>query len=726
MAVNSSGYLYAGGAIYKPDTVVAKVSGQAISSPTTTSGTLNATVNPNGGPNITACKFEYGEEQGNYSLGTKPCESTSSLPYAASAEVSANITGLTTDKAYHYRVNLATAVGTKYGTDQTYTPHKVLGLSTEEATSLNETGATLQGSFVGNNEKTEYDFEWGLTTSYGNTTPMAEKARSLNKEELSASLAGELTPYTTYHYRVVATNGAGNSFGEDQMFTTTPGVPTAKAPAASAVHADRALLDAQVDPNGANTTVQFEYVDSAEYQSSGWAGAAKTNPGVGIGMSKHYQSASALVSGLTPGTVYHFRAVGTNEAGSGGGATSEDSFKTFAFTPSFNDPCPNAHVRQQTGASLLLDCRAYELVSAANAGGYDVESDLTAGQMPFGSSGEGESSNGEPEVLYGIHDGGIPGTGETTNHGVDPYVAARGPEGWTTKYVGIPANNPFAKAPFASTLLEADASLDTLAFGGEEICSPCFGPGQTETGEPIHLPNGELVQGMEGSIPHPEAKPEGFIGKDLSANGEHFVFGSKSQFEPEGNNNGTDLSIYDRDLKTEETKVVSKTPSGATMTGSGIGELDISSDGSHVLIGQLVAEVGGAKFWHLYMNAGDFSKTTELTPGAKGGVLFDGMTSDGSKVFFSSEEHLTGEEEAHSGQDVYMWEEGKPLTLISKGEPKPPVSRAITQPVIPPQTPSTSTGTRPGLKKIAETSRSAAVGEWPPVTGRSTSSPRRS
>ena len=177
---------------------------------------------------------------------------------------------------------------------------------------------------------------------------------------------------------------------------------------------------------------------------------------------------------------------------------------------------------------------------------------------------------------------------------------------------------------------------------------------------------------MAGSIPQPKAKPEGFIGRDLSANGEHFIFGSKSQFEPEGNNNGTDLSIYDRNLKTSETKVVSKTPSGQTMSGSGIGELDISSDGSHILIGQLVSEVGSAKYWHLYMNAGDSSKTTELTPGAKEGVLFDGMSADGSKVFFSSEEHLTGEEEAHSGQDIYMWEEGKPLTLISKGETETP------------------------------------------------------
>ena len=348
---------------------------------------------------------------------------------------------------------------------------------------------------------------------------------------------------------------------------------------------------------------------------------------------------------------------------------------------------------------MLPDCRAYELVSASNTGGYGVESDLLPGQTPFGGYPEASGAKGPARLLYGVHNGAIPDTGWPTGDGLDPYLAIRGESGWRTEYVGVPANDQFASGPFGSPLAEADASLGTLAFGGESICSPCFGPGQTETGEPIHLPNGELVQGMAGSIPQPKAKPEGYIGKDLSANGEHFIFGSKSQFEPEGNNNGADLTIYDRDLKTEETKVVSKTPR-ATMTGAGIGELDISSGCSHILIGQLVSEVGNAKYWHLYMNVGDTSKTTELTPGAKGGVLFYGMTSDGSKVFFSSEEHLTNQDSAHSGQDIYMWEEGKPLTLISKGETETPGHPAITPAVIPPQTPSTSTGIRPDRSKL--------------------------
>ncbi len=57
------------------------------------------------------------------------------------------------------------------------------------------------------------------------------------------------------------------------MFTTTPGVPTGQGAAVTAVHSDRAVLHAQVNPNGADTNVHFEYVDDATFQQSGWANA---------------------------------------------------------------------------------------------------------------------------------------------------------------------------------------------------------------------------------------------------------------------------------------------------------------------------------------------------------------------------------------------------------------------------------------------------------------------
>ena len=39
------------------------------------------------------------------------------------------------------------------------------------------------------------------------------------------------------------------------------------------------------------------------------------------------------------------------------------------------------------------------------------------------------------------------------------------------------------------------------------------------------------------------------------------------------------------------------------------------------------------------MNIGDSGKTIDLTPGTTHGVLFDGMTEDGSRVFFTTVDH---------------------------------------------------------------------------------------
>ena len=473
---------------------------------------------------------------------------------------------------------------------------------------------------------------------------------------------------------MVASNGSATSYGEDELFTTTPGIPLVAGDSVTIVHADRAVFHGQVNPNGAATKVSFQYITDAAFKANlaagrqGFQGAASTAPGVEIGMSKHIQTGDDPVSGLEPGTRYHFRAVGVSQVGEGI-ANFDNTFTTFPFQSEVNDRCPNAHVRQQTGSTDLLDCRAYELVSAANSGGYDVESTLVPRQAPFENYPDAMNAAGEPRVLYGVHDGGIPGTGSATNRGVDPYIATRGPSGWTTAYVGIPVHGTPSTTPFSSTLTEADAGLGTFAFGGSEICAPCFKDGSS--GNPIHLPDGELIQGMAGSIPQPSAKPGGSISKHLSADGSHFVFGSTSQFEPDGNSNG-DVSIYDRNLRTGETHVVSKTPTGETMQEEGkeIGELDISRDGSRIVIGHLVSTHGEAKYWHLYMNIGDSGHTIDLTPGATSGVLYDGMTADGSRVVFSSVQHLTGEDTEHSGAAIYEAEisaSGATVHLISKG-----------------------------------------------------------
>ena len=248
------------------NSVLPKILYQPVSSPTTTSGTLRASIDPNGGGAVSDCRFEYGPTTA-YGLGEIPCEPLTTF----SAVTDVGGTASRPDQprpTYHYRVVVENANGVKYGVDRLYTPHRVVGLETEAADNLAESSATLHASFVGNGEGTHYHFEWGVTEAYGDET--AEGCSSppvpAVREPLSAELT-DLVPYTTYHYRVVATNGAGTSYGVDRTVTSTPGVPSVKGEAVSQVHSDRAVLTSTVNPNGADTAYHFEYVTRTDVRS---------------------------------------------------------------------------------------------------------------------------------------------------------------------------------------------------------------------------------------------------------------------------------------------------------------------------------------------------------------------------------------------------------------------------------------------------------------------------
>ena len=96
---------------------------------------------------------------------------------------------------------------------------------TTAATNVAQTTATLNGTVNANGNTASVSFEWGLTTSYGNTataTPASVSGSVVTP--VSANLTG-LVANTTYHFRVKATNNGGPSNGNDLTFTTLAGSP---------------------------------------------------------------------------------------------------------------------------------------------------------------------------------------------------------------------------------------------------------------------------------------------------------------------------------------------------------------------------------------------------------------------------------------------------------------------------------------------------------------------
>ncbi len=96
------------------------------------------------------------------------------------------------------------------------------GVTTGPATGIGVTEATISG-FLADDGGMPCDcaFEWGLTENYGRTTPIQSKTAG---EHFTQLLTG-LEPDTIYHFRALASNVYGSSYGVDRAFRTLGTVP---------------------------------------------------------------------------------------------------------------------------------------------------------------------------------------------------------------------------------------------------------------------------------------------------------------------------------------------------------------------------------------------------------------------------------------------------------------------------------------------------------------------
>ena len=182
------------------------------------------------------------------------------------------------------------------------------GATTGPAEAITRTTATLTGTVDPNRAETTYRFEYGTSTAYGLQTANRPAGAGDAEQRADAPVEG-LTPSTTYHFRIVATNAAGVTRGADRTFRTAanPRPPGTEPLPARALSPTGATLAARVDPNGSATRVRFEYGTSTSY--------GLTTDEIAAGPGDAPVELTARVEGLRPRTTYHFRVVATNAAG---------------------------------------------------------------------------------------------------------------------------------------------------------------------------------------------------------------------------------------------------------------------------------------------------------------------------------------------------------------------------------------------------------------------------
>ena len=293
---------------------------------------------------------------------------------------------------------------------------------------------------------------------------------------VSATLTG-LSSGTTYRYRLSATLGGAKAEVAKQTAAaafTAPGAPRVKSTSVDGLSSNFAELHAGINPVGALTTYQFQYLTAAQYDANGDSFAGPDLPStvpaapVAIGAGGPTGSSSEAVAqhlaSLGPATTYEFRVVAENECEPGEHEHPGRMCVTPGEAVSFTTlPAVTAG---------LPDGRAYELVTPPDKEGAE---DL------FGAP----ETNGE----YFNDDDGVPSeSGEqfmlTTKVGFGPFPAAfqngyvfsrdDAAGGWTYNALASPALG-VQSIGFESILFDP-ANFSLVAFNDK------VGSGTSETG----------------------------------------------------------------------------------------------------------------------------------------------------------------------------------------------------------------------------------------------------
>jgi alpha-tubulin suppressor-like RCC1 family protein len=99
------------------------------------------------------------------------------------------------------------------------------------ASAVADGDGTLNGEVDPEGQEATYHFEYGTTTAYGSDVPIPDANAGSGKTTLaeSAEVTG-LQSETTYHFRLVASNVNGTSYGADEVFVTAPPTVTGVSP----------------------------------------------------------------------------------------------------------------------------------------------------------------------------------------------------------------------------------------------------------------------------------------------------------------------------------------------------------------------------------------------------------------------------------------------------------------------------------------------------------------
>jgi DNA-binding beta-propeller fold protein YncE len=190
-----------------------------------TAATLNGSVDP-GGSLTSECRFRYGTTT-EYGASVPCAESPAQIGEGNDpVPVHADLGGLTKGTVYHFRLRAEIKGVAESGADETF---KTLGppvISDDRLLSAAYAEATLKALVNPEGFATSYSFQYTTEADFeaegfegAQSTPLAS-AGSQRKDHVAIANLTELSPGTTYRWRVLATNSSGETEGQVHAFHT--------------------------------------------------------------------------------------------------------------------------------------------------------------------------------------------------------------------------------------------------------------------------------------------------------------------------------------------------------------------------------------------------------------------------------------------------------------------------------------------------------------------------
>jgi hypothetical protein len=522
--------------------------------------------------------------------------------------------------------------------------------------------------------------------SSGGSAPCTPKPAEIPADSKFHPVQAELTGLlsgTTYRYRLSATASGelGGTASSEALAFTAPHRPRVESTSVDNLSSTFADLRASVNPLGADTTYQFQYLTAAEYLANGdsFAGehvpSAVPVPAASIGSGGETGSSPEVVlqhlAGLAPSTAYRFRVLASNEIGATEGEEAEGGGEvahTFSTLPAVSPG--------------LADNRAYEMLTPSDKEG---AADMFAPQDLANNEFENKNNTGYPSesgnqfVFETRADfGPFPGSG------VSAYVFSRTPTGWA--HVSLASPSLGVQAVHAPVFDSADLSrvgIDDLT--GSAAASA--GVSQTNlTGVPggpyttLHADSANHI-GEAGEETHLVGASRNLDRLVLETRN-HSLAGKLAEAQVEGSHALYEYSQGNFQLLNLASNGKLLNPCGAMIgpggetNGSGRALRAVSGDGSRVIftapdpyMSTALGGPGGAGCWNgagantpqLYQRSG--SATVEVSapepgvtdPSGRHPALYVGATADGARVFFLTSGELTPDDAGIHDPELYEW-----------------------------------------------------------------------